>query len=64
MNRKGVEFTLMQVDEDRWKWRFQIGETVKTGNTQTHLMGMAAHRVQQKIDRELREAEHLKQINT
>jgi hypothetical protein len=59
MNRKGVEFTLKQVDEDRWKWRFQIGETVKTGNTQTRLMGMAAHRVQQKIDRELREARHL-----
>ena len=45
MNRKGVEFTLMQVDEDRWKWRFQIGETVRTGKTQTRLLGMAAHRV-------------------
>ena len=59
MNRKGVEFTLKQTDEDRWKWRFQIGETVKTGNTQTRLMGMAAHRVQQKIDRELKEARDL-----
>ena len=59
MNRKGVEFTLKQVDEDRWKWRFQIGETVKTGNAQTRLMGMAAHRVQQKIDRELKEARDL-----
>jgi hypothetical protein len=59
MNRKGVEFTLKQVDEDRWKWRFQIGETVKTGNTQTRFKGMAAHRVQQKIDRELKEARDL-----
>ena len=59
MNRKGVEFTVSQVDEDCWNWRFQIGETVKTGNTQTRLMGMAAHRVQQKIDRELREARDL-----
>ena len=59
MNRKGVEFTLKQVDEDRRKWRFQIGETVKTGNAQTRLMGMAAHRVQQKIDRELKEARDL-----
>jgi hypothetical protein len=58
MNRKGVVFTLSQLDEDRWKWRFQIGETVKTGNTQARLMGMAAHRVQQKIDRELKEAQH------
>jgi hypothetical protein len=59
MNRKGVEFTLKQVDEDRWNWRFQIGKTVKTGNTKTLLMGMAAHRVQQKIDRELKEARDL-----
>ena len=59
MNRKGVEFTLRQVDENQWNWRFQIGETVKTGNTQTRLMGMAAHRVQQKIDRELKEARDL-----
>jgi hypothetical protein len=59
MKRKGVEFTLMQVDEDRWKWRFQIGETVKTGNTQARLMGIAAHRVQQKIDRELKKPRDL-----
>ena len=59
MNRKGVEFTVRQVDEDSWHWRFQIGETVRTGNTQTRLMGMAAHRVQQKIDRELKEARDL-----
>lgn len=59
MNRKGVEFTLKQVDEDLWKWRLQIGETVKTGNIQTLLMGMAAYRVQQKIDRELKEARDL-----
>jgi hypothetical protein len=59
MNRKGVEFTVSQVDEDRWSWRFQIGETVRTGNTQTRLMGMAAYRVQQRIDRELKEARDL-----
>jgi hypothetical protein len=59
MNRKGVEFTVNQVAEDWWKWRFKIGETVKTGNTQTRLMGMAARRVQQKIDRELKETRDL-----
>ena len=59
MNRKGVEFTLRQIDVDWWSWRFQIGEIVKTGNTQTRLLGMAAHRVQQKIDRELKEARDL-----
>jgi hypothetical protein len=59
MNRKGVEFTVSQVDEDWWNWRFQIGKIVRTGNTQTRLMGMAAHRVQQKIDCELNEARDL-----
>ena len=59
MKRKGVEFSLMQVGPGLWKWQFQIGETVRTGNTQTHLMGMAVHRVQQKIDRELKEARDL-----
>jgi hypothetical protein len=59
MNRKGVEFAVSQVDEGWWNWRFQIGETVRTGSTQTRLMGMAAHRVQQKIDRELNEPRDL-----
>ena len=59
MNRKGIEFSVNQVDEEWWNWRFQIGETVRTGSTQTRLMGMAAHRVQQKIDRELKEARDL-----
>ena len=59
MNRKGVEFTVSRVDEDWWNWRFQIGEVVRTGNTQTRLMGMAAHRVQKEIDRELKQARDL-----
>jgi len=53
MNRKGVDFTLAQIEPGSWKWRFQIGEAVTTGNTQARLMGLAAHRVQQLIDREL-----------
>jgi len=59
MNRKGIEFSVNQVDEEWWNWRFQIGETVRTGKTQTRLMGMAARRVQQRIDRELNEARDL-----
>jgi hypothetical protein len=54
MNRRGVEFTLVQIEPDLWQWRFQIGDHVTTGRTQTSLMGMAARRVQQRIDRELR----------
>jgi len=53
MNRRGVEFSLTQVEPGLWKWQFQIGDTVTIGKTQSNLMGMAAHRVQQRIDREL-----------
>ena len=53
MNRKGVEFSLQQIEPDLWKWQFQIGKTVTSGKTRSRLMGMAAHRVQQRIDREL-----------
>jgi hypothetical protein len=53
MNRKGVEFTVTKVEPGLWKWQFQIGETVTSGRTQSNLMGMAAHRVQQRIDGEL-----------
>jgi hypothetical protein len=48
-----VEFTLTQVEPGLWKWQFQIGETVTTGQTHSNLMGMVACRVQQRIDREL-----------
>ncbi len=54
MNRRGIEFTLVQVESDLWQWRFQIGETVTTGKTKTRLRGIAAHRVQQRIDRTLK----------
>ena len=53
MNRRGVEFSLTQVEPGLWKWEFQIGDTVTNGKTQSNLMGMAARRVQQRIDREL-----------
>ena len=59
MNRRGVEFTLTQAEPGVWKWQFQIGETVTTGKTQSNLMGMAARRVQQRIDRELGKARDL-----
>jgi len=53
MNRKGVEFTLLLIEPGLWKWRFQIGETVTTGKTEASLRGLAARRVQLRIDREL-----------
>ena len=59
MIRKGVEFTLSEAEPGLWQWRFQIGETIKTGRTETNLKGMAAHRVQQRIDLELRKPRDL-----
>ena len=54
MNRKGVEFGLVQIEPDLWKWRFQIGDTVTVGQTRTRLMGMAARRAELRIDQELK----------
>jgi hypothetical protein len=56
---RGVEFTVWLVKPGLWKWQFQVGETVRTGKTRSNLMGMAAHRVQQRIDLELRKPRDL-----
>jgi hypothetical protein len=64
MNRRGVEFTVMEAEPGLWKWQFQIGETVTTGKTKSNLRGMAAHRVQQRIDRELRKPRDLMELHT
>ena len=61
MKRKSVEFSLMQLGPGLWKWQLQIGETVTTGKTHSNLRGMAAHRAQQRIDRELRKPRDLTQ---
>ena len=54
---KGVEYTVVATAEpDVWEWRFQIGNTIKTGRTQTRLAALAARRVQSKIDAALRAA--------
>ena len=59
MNRKGVEFTLLLIAPGVWRWRFQIDETVSTGKTQTNLVGMAAHSVHARIDREMKKPRSL-----
>jgi hypothetical protein len=59
MNHRGVDFTLIQVEPGLWKWRFQIGEAVTTGRAEANLMGLAARRVQLRIDRELRKPRDL-----
>jgi hypothetical protein len=54
MIRRGVEFSLVQVEPGLWEWEFQIDKTVTSGKTKSNLMGMAARRAQQQIDQELR----------
>lgn len=61
MNRKGIEFSLLQVQPGLWKWQFHIGDTVTTGKTRSNLMGIAAHRAQKRIDLELKKPRDLVQ---
>jgi uncharacterized membrane protein YcjF (UPF0283 family) len=52
---KGIQYTISATEEpDIWRWRFQIGDTVRSGRTQTRLAELAARRVQSKIDAALR----------
>ena len=61
MMRKGVAYTLLLIEPGVWRWQFQIGDIVTTGNAHTKLIGMAAHRVSARIDRELRQPRDLLQ---
>lgn len=52
---KGIQYSVLPTAEpDVWRWQFRIGETVRTGKTQTRLEALAARRVQGKIDVTLR----------
>lgn len=58
LNHKGVEYTVAPTATPGiWKWRFQIGDEVKTGRTETRINLLAMRRVQLRIDRELKKAE-------
>ncbi len=56
MNHRGIEFTVVEADEGLWRWQFRIGDALTTGQTRTNLRGLAARRVQQRIDRALNQA--------
>jgi hypothetical protein len=43
-------------EPDIWEWRYEYGDQVKTGKTQTRLPALAARRVKSKIDAALRAA--------
>jgi hypothetical protein len=57
MNHRGVEYLLaMTTVPGIWKWQFRIGDTVKSGKTETRINLLAVRRVQLRIDRELKKA--------
>ena len=56
MTYKGIDYTVaLTAAPGVWKWRFQIGDRVKTGKTETNINLLAIRRVHLRIDRELRE---------
>jgi hypothetical protein len=55
MTHRGVEFSLLRLKRDAWHWEFRIGRTYRSGVTQTAIEPLAVRRVQQQIDRWLRE---------
>jgi hypothetical protein len=54
MVHKGVEYTVAKSASGVWKWQFRIGDTVKSGKTETNIRLLAIRRVQLRIDRELK----------
>jgi hypothetical protein len=55
MTHRNVEFSLLKIRRDAWHWEFTIGHTARSGVTQTTIEQLAIRRVQQRIDRSLRE---------
>jgi len=59
MTHEGIEYTVaMTAVPSIWKWQFQIGDTVKTGTTETRINLLAIRRVQLRIDRGLKKTTH------
>ena len=57
MIHRGVQFSVVATAEpDIWEWRYEFGDQIKTGRTQTRLAALAARRVKSKIDAALRAA--------
>lgn len=51
MNYKGVDYTVVETTTGGvWKWQFQIGDSVRSGKTETRIELMARRRAQLKIN--------------
>jgi hypothetical protein len=56
MVHRGVEYGVAMAAPGIWSWWFRIGDTVKSGRTETRIRLLAIRRVQMRIDRELAKA--------
>jgi hypothetical protein len=55
VNYKGVDYTVVRTATvGVWKWQFQIGHMVRSGNTATKLEFLARRRAQIQISRALK----------
>jgi hypothetical protein len=55
MVHKGVEYSITRTELPAiWKWQFRIGDQIKSGKTEARLTLLAMHRVQLRIDPELK----------
>jgi hypothetical protein len=54
MNHRGIEYAVVQLGPDSWKWEFRIGDRVFSRQTETKLRILAERRVRTRIDQALR----------
>jgi len=55
MIHKGIQYSVMATEVPGiWRWKFLIGNQLRTGRTETKIDLMAIRRVKLRIDRELK----------
>ena len=58
MIHRGIKYSVMAtVAPGIWRWKFLVGNQLKTGRTETRIDLMAIRRVKLRIDRELKRIE-------
>jgi hypothetical protein len=53
MQHKGVEFNILEVEPNVWRYSFRANGKIIVGKTHTALRLLAVHRVKIRINREL-----------
>ncbi len=58
MIHRGIKYSVVATEAPgSWRWKFLIGNQLKTGRTETRIELMAIRRVKLRIDRELKRME-------